>query len=65
MRATGYRDKAKFTRLARYNQELTRDEDGEFDMSDEEIRRIVRILWKNSKSLKRRYVDVLTNFDWS
>jgi len=65
VRKTGYRDEAKFTRLLNYNQRLTLNEEGDFDMSDEAIRGVVGILWKKFEEPQAKIINALTNFDWS
>jgi len=65
VRKTAYRDGAKFTRLVNFNQRLTLNEEGEFDTSDEEIRRVVGILWKKFEEPQAKIINALTSFDWS
>ena len=64
VRATGFRDDAKFTRIASHSQKLKLDEDGEPDTSDEEVQRVFRALWKKYDEPLEKVVSALSNFDW-
>ena len=71
MRAAGFeikqsslREGAKFTRLTSHSTKLAKDEEGETDWSDEEIRKATRALWRKLEPSCTKAAEAFQGFHW-
>lgn len=55
---------AKFTRLISHSCQLGKDEDGEPDWSDDEIRKATKALWKKLEPTLVKLVEAIREFRW-
>ncbi len=62
--AKGLSETAKFTRLRSASQKLKLDEEGEPDLSEEEIGRVVKLLWAKFEEPLAKVVEAVDGFAW-